>query len=93
MSLFGKLKDMHVMRKQAREMQTLLSKEVLTGTSSNTYVSITIDGNQNVLKVDINENALRDRRELEKSVKEAVSRALESLRKLMVSKFSGMMRQ
>lgn len=88
----GKLKDLNSMRKQAKEMQSTLSKEILTGTSQNGHVSVTIDGNQNVLKVEIQDAALSDKLQLERSVKDALSRALDALKKLMVSKFSSMLK-
>lgn len=92
MDQLGKLKDLNSMRKQAKEMQSTLSKETITGQSQNGHVSITIDGNQNVLKVEIQEPALSDKLQLERSVKDALSRALDSLKKMMVSKFSNMLK-
>jgi DNA-binding protein YbaB len=88
MSFFDKLKDL----KQAREIQAQLGKEQVIGSSSNGFFKVTIDGNQNVVRVEINEQSLSDKYQLEKSAKEAFSRALDSLKKLMVSKFSSIMK-
>ena len=80
------------MRKKAIEVQSVLSQERITGTSSNGHVSVMIDGNQNVLSVEIKDEALADKQQLERSTKDALSRALDGLKKLMVSKFSGMLK-
>ena len=88
MSLFDKFKDI----KQAREIQAQLGKEQIIGTSQNGSFKVTLDGNQNVIRVEIDETSIGDRRQLEKSAKEAFSRALDSLKKLMVSKFSSIMK-
>ncbi len=88
----GKIKDLNEMRKQAKEVQSVLSQERITGTSSNGHVSVMIDGNQNVLSVEIKDEALADKQQLERSTKDALSRALDGLKKLMVSKFSGMLK-
>lgn len=88
MSFFDKLKDL----KQAREIQAQLGKEQVVGTSANGLFKVTLDGNQNVIRVEIDEKAVGDKHQLEKSAKEAFSRGLDSLKKLMVSKFSSIMK-
>lgn len=88
MSFFDKLKDL----KQAREIQSQLGKEHVTGISQNGFFKVTLDGNQNVIRVEIDDAVLHDKFRLEKSAKEAFSRALDSLKKLMVSKFSSIMK-
>lgn len=88
MSFFDKLKDL----KQAREIQAQLGKEHVTGVSQNGLFKVTLDGNQNVIRVEIDDASLKDKFQLEKSAKEAFSRALDSLKKLMVSKFSSIMK-
>ena len=91
MGVFDKLKDMQEMRKSAKELQSALSKETIVGTSSNGF-AVTIDGNQNVLKVEIPDSLVHDKLQLEKGAKEAFTRALEGLKKLMVSKFSNILK-
>lgn len=88
MSFFDKLKDMNEMRKQAKEVQSALAKETIVGTSNNGFFSVTIDGNQNVLKVEVSDQLLSDKFALERSAKEAFAKSLDGLKKLMVSKFS-----
>ncbi len=91
MSFMDKLKDMNEMRKSAKELQGALSKETIVGTSANGF-SVTIDGNQNVLRVEIADTLVGDKFQLEKGAKEAFAKALDGLKKLMVSKFSNFMK-
>lgn len=92
MSFLDKMKDMNAMRKQAKTLQTALSQETVKGSSANNFFHVTLDGNQNVLKVEIDEKLIGDKALLERSAKEALSRALDGLKKMMVSKFSSFMK-
>ena len=78
MSLFSKLKDL----KKAKELQGALAKETVTGVSSNGHVTVVMDGNQNIVSVQISEAVLSDKVQLERSTKEAFSRALDALKKM-----------
>ncbi len=92
MSFFDKIKDFNEMRKQAQEIQSVLGKEVVTGTSNDGNFTVTMDGNQNVLKVEMKDTIVGDKFAIEKSSKEAFSKALDALKKLMVSKLSNVMK-
>ncbi|MBI4239629.1 YbaB/EbfC family nucleoid-associated protein [Candidatus Uhrbacteria bacterium] len=92
MGMLDKLKDMAEMRKSAKELQSVLGKETVSGASSNGSVKVVLDGNQNVVSVQIADSALANKELLERSTKEAFSRALDALKKLMVSKFSSYMK-
>lgn len=89
MSLLGKVKDIYEMRKQASQLQAALAKETVTGSSGNNAFKVTLDGNQNILKVEIDDSIVGDKLALERSSREAFAKALDGLKKLMVSKFSG----
>lgn len=91
MSLFGQLKDMNEMRKQAKQMQDILAKETVEGTSHDNAFKVVIDGNQNVLRVEINDSIIGDKGALEKGAREAFAQSLDNLKKIMVTKLSGMM--
>jgi DNA-binding protein YbaB len=92
MSFLGKIKDIQDMRKQAKELQDALAKEVVVGDSGNGAFRVTMDGNQNILKVEIADSIVGDKALLERSAKESFSRAHDALKKVMVSKFSGFMK-
>ena len=81
------------MRKQAAEIQSVLGQETIVGTSNDGNFSVTMDGNQNILKVEMKEVIVGDKFAIEKASKEAFSKALDGLKKIMVSKLSGMMGQ
>ena len=85
------MKDMVAMRQQAKEIQTTLAKETVTGRSNNNGCIVVMDGNQNVLKIEFSDAILGDKVQLERHTKEACTRAHDELKKLMVSKFSGML--
>lgn len=80
------------MRKQAKELQGALSHEIVVGDAGNGAFKVTLDGNQTVLKVEISDVILGDKALLERYAKESFSRALDALKKIMVSKFSSYMR-
>jgi len=92
MSFFDKLKDMNEMRKQAAEIQSVLGKETVVGTSNDGHFSVTMDGNQNILKVEVTDEIVGNKFAIEKASKEAFSKALDGLKKIMVSKLSGLMK-
>ncbi len=84
MGIFDKLHDI----KKARELQSALAKEVVQGVSKDGTVRVTIDGNQNVLRVSIDDAIISDKHKLEYNTKDAFVRGLDALKKLMASKFS-----
>lgn len=91
MNIFDKMKDTLAMRQQAKEIQSTLAKETISGRSNDGGCTVTMDGNQNVLKVEFSDGVIGDKILLERDAKEAFSRAHDALKKLMVSKFSSML--
>ena len=95
MGMLDKLKDINDLRKHGKELKELqgqLAKEQAVGTSSDGMVIVTLDGNQNVLSVHIDEAIVGNKLQLEKSVKDAIFRALDALKKMMASKFSAFLK-
>ncbi|MBI4268400.1 YbaB/EbfC family nucleoid-associated protein [Candidatus Uhrbacteria bacterium] len=92
MSFLDKIANLNEMRKNAKELQSALGKEVIVGASNDGHFKVTIDGNQNILHVEIADPIVANKFQLEKSAKESFSKALDGLKKLMVSKFSGYMK-
>jgi DNA-binding protein YbaB len=84
MGFFDKLQDV----KKARELQSMLAKEAVEGVSKDGTVRVSIDGNQNVLRVSIDDAIVGDKHKLEQNTKDAFVRGLDALKKLMASKFS-----
>jgi DNA-binding protein YbaB len=89
--MFGQIKDLYNLRKQAQEMQKQMASEKVTGFSNDQTFSLTINGNQEVLEVNISPDINLSHPEIEKNIKQAFSDAQTKLKSLMVEKFQGMM--
>ncbi|MDP2656385.1 MAG: YbaB/EbfC family nucleoid-associated protein [bacterium] len=92
MAFFDKLKDMNEMRKQAKEIQGALAQEQVMGTSHDGAFKITMDGNQNLLNVEIGESIVGDKQTLEKGCREAFTHATDQLKKILATRFSSMLK-
>ena len=83
--MFDQLK----MMKQAYEMQKKL-KEIIISTEYN-GIKISMNGKQDVLSVEISENLLSNKSNLEKSVQQAVNNAIAQSQKESAEKMKGEM--
>ncbi len=88
MGIFDKLRDVNEMRKQAKHMELLLEKELVTGSSSGDGVKITIDGNQNVKSVEVRPDVAGDKSEVARHVRQALENLFSKHKKMLQSKFS-----
>ncbi len=86
--MFGQLKDLYNLKKQAEELQKQLANEKFTGTSG--PVTITINGNQELLDVQISSVENSDANKLAKDFKTAFNQAQEQMKHVMADKFRGM---
>lgn len=86
--MFNKLKQIKDLRSQAKEMQSALSEIMVVGQAKGGKVMITIDGNQKVQGVKIDEEL--DRSKVEEGVKDAFNDASKKLQKEMASKMKDM---
>jgi DNA-binding protein YbaB len=86
--MFDKLKDMYNLRKQAQEMQKQMATEQVTGYSKDRTFSIVLNGNQELIKVDISPEINLTHPEIEKNIKEAYQDAQEQLKAVLVKKFT-----
>ncbi len=85
--MFNKLKQVNDIRKQAKAMQSQMAEIVVVG-QSRKGVMITIDGNQKVQGVQIEEGL--DRETLEIAVKDAFNDAVGKLQKELAVKMRDM---
>lgn len=89
--MFNKLKQINDIRNKAKVLQDMLSKESITGTSGwGDKVKITINGTQEVTKVEIDPSAMDDREKLQSLVKDAANDAMKNLQKTLASKMKDM---
>ncbi len=85
--MLDKLKDLYNLRKEAQAMQAKLGATQVTGTSKNGSLKITINGNQDVLNVVIEEGMELTKQNLEKAIKEAITQAQTNLKQVLASQF------
>lgn len=88
--MFDQLKDLYNLKKQASEMQAKLALERVIGTSSDQSFSITINGNHELISVDVSPNIDFNHPQIEKNIKEAFNDAQTKLKSVLAEKLSGM---
>ena len=87
--MFDQIKGLYNLKKQAEALQKQMSAEQITGSSRNGNIHLTLNGNHELLKVDVAENIAPN--EVAKSIKEAYDDASDKLKQMMAEKFKGMM--
>jgi DNA-binding protein YbaB len=93
MGFFDKLKDLNEMRKQAKQIEMVLGQEMVTGASSGEKVKLTIDGNQVVKSVEVDDSIVGDKSEIARHTRQALEDLFNKHKKLLQTKFGGMFGQ
>ncbi len=90
--MFDKIKQIKELREQANTMKQTLAQETVHGEAHHGQVSIVMDGNQEVLSVDIASELLdSDKKEaLQKYIQEAINDAIKKVQRVMAQKMQGM---
>lgn len=91
MGFLDKLKDINEMRKQAKQMEALLSTETVSGNSSGSKIVLTIDGNQNVKSVEVSQDIVGDKAEIARNIRAALEDLFKEHKKMLQKKFGNMM--
>ena len=86
--MFNKLKQIKDIRSQAKELQSKLGDVMIVGKSQGGRVMITIDSNQKVQAVQIEEGL--ETSKIEAGVKDAMNDAVKKLQKELASKMKDM---
>lgn len=86
--MFNKLKQINDIRKQAKELQSKLSEIMIVGNASGGKVMITVDGNQKVQAVQIEDGM--ETSKIEAGVKDAMNDAIKKLQKELATKMKDM---
>jgi DNA-binding protein YbaB len=89
--MFDQLKDLYNLRKEAAELQKQMQEVRVIGTSADNTFAITLNGNYELLKVDISPDVDLHQPEIAKNIKEAYDDASGKLKRLLAEKFQGMM--
>lgn len=98
--MFGQMKDLYKMQKQAREMQKQMKKLKIVGKSDDEMVTVTINGTQELEDIDIDESLLspENKRNVIRGIKQAMKNSQKKLQKEMMKdmdmdKLKGMLGQ
>ncbi len=91
MGIFDKLKDVNEMRKQGKQIEMMLAGEQVTGKSPGEKIKITIDGNQKVISVEVQDSIVGDRKEIAHNIREALEDLNNKHKKMLQSKFGSML--
>lgn len=89
--MFNQLKDLYNLRKQASEMQKMLAAERVVGKSNDGSFSITLNGNHELVEVNVAPTIDLHQPEIAKNIKEAFDDAQLKLKSLLAQKFQGML--
>lgn len=86
--MFSKLKQFKDLRDQAKQIKDALDEETTEGTADWGKVKITLNGNQEVLGVEIDPELLSEdnKEKLEAGIKEAVNDGIKKIQKIMAEK-------
>ena len=87
-TMFSKLKQFKDLRDQAKQMQNLLAQENAEGSAEWGKVKVKINGNQEILSVQIEPELLtaNNKGKLETAVKEATNDAIKKVQRIMAEK-------
>ncbi len=89
MSLFSQLKQITDLKDQAKKLQKELELEVVDAEKSG--VKVTINGNQEIKKVEIiDQNLLGNKEKLENAIKDAVNESIKKVQMVMAKKMQTM---
>lgn len=84
--MFSKLKQFKDLKDRAKQIQDALSEERAEGTAGWGKVKVVINGNQQVLSVTIEEDAMSDRLKLQGLLVEATNDAIGKIQRVMATK-------
>jgi DNA-binding protein YbaB len=85
--MFGKLKDLNEMRKQAAQVQAALAEEKIEVEKQG--VKLIMNGNMEVLEIAVAPEAEMDKNELAQTIKGLFNEALKKVQRLMTTKMMG----
>jgi len=84
MSFFNQIKQM-------KQLQAQMAQESTQGSAGHGKVTVTINGVQEILDVQIDESLLSDKEKLQDLVKDAVNDAVKKIQRQMATKMRGQM--
>ncbi|MFA5047564.1 MAG: YbaB/EbfC family nucleoid-associated protein [Patescibacteria group bacterium] len=88
--MFSKIKQIQELKSQASNIKKALSEESVEGSGGWGKVKITMDGNQDIKKVEIDPEMLKDKAKLESAIAEAGNDVIKKVQRVMAQKMSQM---
>ena len=88
--MFNKLKQFKDLKNQAKHMESELATVLSEGEAAWGKVKITVDGNRDMQKVDIDPSMLTDKSKLEEAIKEAHKDAIKKMQFKLAKKIQEM---
>lgn len=88
--MFSKIKAIKNLRDQAKQMQSVMNEVTAEGSAAWGKVKVTLNGNQQVLDVQMEEEVLANRAKAQDAVKEAFNDAMKKLHVQMAGKLKDM---
>lgn len=88
--MFNKLKQFKDLRDQAKQMQSALSQESSEGSAAWGKVKITMNGNMEITKLEIDDEMMKNKEKLIDAIKEANKEAMKKIQKVMAKKMQEM---
>ena len=87
--MFGKMKDMYKLQKQAKQIKKELKNIHIEAEAGG--VIVTIDGEQNIISISISDDAMTNKKTLEKNIREALNKATKKSQQIAAEKMKGVM--
>ncbi len=90
--MFNKIKQFKDLRDQANQMKQMLAQETVNAQAAHGQVNMVMDGNQEVLALEIDPELLHHdkKEELEKAIKEVTNEAIKKAQRVMAQKMQSM---
>lgn len=88
--MFSKIKAVKDLRDQAKQMQETMGAVIVEGQAAWGKVKISMNGNQQILNVEIDEELLKDKAKLQEAVKECFNDGMKKLHTQMAGKLKDM---
>ena len=88
MNMFNMIKQARQLQSKIKETQKNLNKSIIEGSAGNNSVVITMTGDQKLKSVTINPENIKNNKELEKLIFQAMNDTLEKSKKLLAPQMS-----
>ena len=88
MNMFNMIKQARQLQSKIKETQKNLNKSIIEGSAGNNSVVITMTGDQKLKAVTINPENIKNNKELEKLIFQAMNDTLEKSKKLLAEQMS-----